>query len=386
MKNNSLFPPVATLETLPTPCYLYDTALLEETLQVAQREASKYRYEIHYAVKANYNHRILRQIAAYGLGADCVSGGEIQAALNAGFPAGKVVYAGVGKADWEIELALEKNIFCFNVESLAELEALDELAGKRKQVAPVALRINPDILANTHRHIITGFKENKFGINLDLLDMVLKKLPALKNIAFKGIHFHIGSQITDMDNFHSLCLRVNEIQERLSGMDLLPEHVNLGGGLGINYYAPEENRIADFAIFFRLFDKHFKRYPGQHVHFELGRSLVGQCGTLLTRVLYVKEGSTKKFAIIDAGMTELIRPALYEASHKIENLSSGGDAEKYDVVGPVCESTDSFGKDVPLNKISRKDLLVIYSAGAYGESMSSHYNCRWLREPYFYGK
>ncbi|MDR2802051.1 MAG: diaminopimelate decarboxylase [Prevotellaceae bacterium] len=386
MKNLSLFPPAATLEALPTPCYLYDTALLEETLKVAQCEAAKYDYEIHYAVKANFNHRILQQIAAHGLGADCVSGGEIQAALDAGFPAGKIVYAGVGKADWEMELALEKNIFCFNVESLAELEALNELAGKRRQVAPVALRINPDIIANTHRHIITGFKENKFGINLDLLDEVLNSLPALKNIALKGIHFHIGSQITDMENFRSLCFRANEIQERLAGMGLLPEHVNLGGGLGIDYHAPEEKRIAGFATFFRLFDEHLKRYSQQHIHFELGRSLVGQCGTLLSRVLYVKKGSAKKFAIIDAGMTELIRPALYEAYHKIENITSGGGVEQYDVVGPVCESTDSFGKDVPLNKVSRNDLLVIYSAGAYGESMSSHYNCRQLRKPYFYGK
>jgi diaminopimelate decarboxylase len=378
------FPPVATLEALPTPCYLYDTALLEETLKAAQHEAAKYHYEIHYAVKANFNHHILQQIAARGLGADCVSGGEIQAALNAGFPTGKIVYAGVGKADWEIELALEQHIFCFNVESLAELEVIDALAGKRRQVAPVALRINPDIIANTHRHITTGVKENKFGINLDLLDGVLKTLPALKHIAFKGIHFHIGSQITDMENFRSLCLRANEIQERLAGMGLLPEHLNLGGGLGIDYCAPEQNRIADFATFFRVFDTHLKRYDGQRIHFELGRSLVGQCGTLLTKVLYVKEGSAKKFAIIDAGMTELLRPALYQACHKIENLSSVGEAAPYDVAGPVCESTDSFGKDVLLNKVSRNDLLVVYSAGAYGESMSSHYNCRQLRPPYFY--
>ena len=384
MKNDFPFPPVATLAALPTPCYLYNTALLEATLQAAQREASKYRYEIHYAVKANFNHRILQRIAAHGLGADCVSGGEIQAALNAGFPAGKIVYAGVGKADWEIDLALEKNIFCFNVESLAELEVIDELAGKRKCVAPVALRINPDIAANTHHHIITGVKENKFGINLDLLDGVLKTLPTLKYIAFKGIHFHIGSQITDMDSFYNLCLRVNGIQERLSGMNLLPEHLNLGGGLGIDYHAPEQHSIADFAVFFQIFDKHVKRYGGQHIHFELGRSLVGQCGTLLTKVLYVKEGSAKKFAIVDAGMTELIRPALYQAYHKIENLSSGGEVTPYEVAGPVCESTDSFGKEVLLNKVSRNDLLVVYSAGAYGESMSSHYNCRQLREPYFY--
>ncbi|MDR3350677.1 MAG: diaminopimelate decarboxylase, partial [Prevotellaceae bacterium] len=239
------FPPSATLETLPTPCYLYDTALLGETLKIAQREAAKYHYEIHYAVKANFNRRILQQIATCGLGADCVSGGEIQAALEAGFPAAKIVYAGVGKADWEIALALEKNIFCFNAESLAELEVINELAGQRKQAAPVALRINPDVIANTHRHIVTGIKENKFGINLDMLDAVLKTLPALKNIAFKGLHFHIGSQITDMGNFRTLCLRVNEIQERLAGMGLLPEHLNLGGGLGINYYAPEEEKIAD---------------------------------------------------------------------------------------------------------------------------------------------
>jgi diaminopimelate decarboxylase len=281
-------------------------------------------------------------------------------------------------------LALEKQIFCFNAESLAELLVIDELAGKRNRKAPVALRINPDIMANTHHHIATGLKENKFGINLDLLDAVLKTLPALKNIAFKGIHFHIGSQITDMENFRSLCLRANDLQEHLAAMGLTPLHLNLGGGLGIDYHAPEQKRIAGFPAFFQLFAQHLKRYEGQQVHFELGRSLVGQCGALLTKVLYVKEGSAKKFAVVDAGMTELIRPALYQAYHKIENISSGGGVEKYDVVGPVCESTDCFGTEVSLNEVSRHDLLLIYSAGAYGESMASHYNCRQLHEAYFF--
>jgi diaminopimelate decarboxylase len=384
MKGNRFFPPIETLNRLQTPCYIYNTALLQQTLNIAQAEATKYDYEIHYAIKANFNPHLLRQIAANGLGADCVSGGEIQVALEAGFDASKIVYAGVGKNDWEIEMALEKEILCFNVESLAELLVIDELAGKRSQKARIALRINPDVIAHTHHHIVTGMKESKFGINLDKLDEVLHVLPTLKNIIFEGIHFHIGSQITNLDNFYGLCLRVNEMQEWLAHRKLLPRHVNLGGGLGIDYKLPEEKSIPDFAAFFQLFDKHLKRYSGQRIHFELGRSLVAQCGALLTKTLYVKEGSVKKFAIVDAGMTELIRPALYQASHKIENISSDGALEIYDIVGPVCESTDCFGKAVELNLVSRHDLLVMYSAGAYGESMASHYNCRHLREAFFY--
>ena len=384
MREKHFFPSIETLNELQTPCYIYNTALLQQTLEIAKREATKYGYEIHYAIKANFNPRILRQIASNGLGADCVSGGEIQAALDAGFDAAKIVYAGVGKADWEIELALEKEIFCFNVESLAELLVINELAEKRKQKARIALRINPDVIANTHHHIVTGMKESKFGINLDKLDAVLQLLPALENVMFEGIHFHIGSQITNLDNFYGLCLRVNEIQKQLASRKLLPRHVNLGGGLGVDYKLPEQNSIPDFAAFFQLFDKHLKHYNGQRIHFELGRSLVAQCGMLLTKTLYVKEGSTKKFAIVDAGMTELIRPMLYQASHKIENISSDGALEVYDVVGPVCESTDCFAKAIALNVVSRHDLLVIYSAGAYGESMASHYNCRKLRDVFFY--
>lgn len=381
---NSFFPPPATLSELQTPCYIYNTELLQRTLNIAQAEAKKYGYEIHYAIKANYNQRILRQIASSGYGADCVSGGEIRAALEAGFPAEKIVYAGVGKADWEIELALEKEIFCFNVESLAELLVIDELSEKYGKKAHIALRVNPEVAADTHHHIVTGMKENKFGINLDKLDEVLSVMSGLKNIIFEGIHCHIGSQITKLDNFYGLCLRVNEMQEMLVNRNMLPRHINLGGGLGIDYQTPEQKPIPDFAAFFQLFDKHLKHYSGQRIHFELGRSLVGQCGALLTKTLYVKEGSAKKFAIVDAGMTELLRPALYQAHHKIENLSSEKETELYDVVGPVCESTDSFGKAVTLNAVSRNNLIVIYSAGAYGESMSSNYNCRSLKEPLFY--
>ena len=381
---NTFFPPAAMLSELQTPCYIYNTALLQQTLDTAQTEAVKYDYEIHYAVKANFNPRILRQIAASGLGADCVSGGEIQAALEAGFTADKIVYAGVGKADWEIALALEKGILCFNVESLAELLVIDELAGKCRQKARIAFRVNPDVIADTHHYIVTGMKENKFGINLDKLDEVLSVLLKLKNVIFEGIHCHIGSQITNLDNFYGLCIRVNEIQEQLASRNLLPRHINLGGGLGIDYKFPEEKPIPDFAAFFQLFDKHLKRYSGQRVHFELGRSLMAQCGALLTKTLYVKEGSAKKFAIVDAGMTELLRPALYQAYHKMENISSDGALEIYDIVGPVCESTDCFGKAVTLNTVSRHDLIVIYSAGAYGESMASHYNCRRLRDAFFY--
>jgi len=382
--SSSFFPPIATLRELQTPCYIYNTALLQQTLDTAQSEAKKYGYEIHYAIKANYNPRLLRQIAASGLGADCVSGGEIRAALDAGFAFDKIVYAGVGKADWEIELALEKEILCFNVESLAELLVINELAGKHRKKARIALRINPDVIANTHHYIVTGMKESKFGINLDKLNEVLCQLPALKNVSFEGIHCHIGSQITNLDNFYGLCLRVNEIQKQLASCNLLPRHLNLGGGLGINYKTPEQKVIPDFAAFFQLFDKHLKRYGGQRIHFELGRSLVGQCGALLTKTLYVKEGSVKKFAIVDAGMTELLRPALYQAYHKIENISSDGALEVYDVVGPVCESTDCFGKAITLNAVARHDLILIYSAGAYGESMASHYNCRRLQDSFFY--
>lgn len=375
--------PIDRFKTLPTPFYYYDTELLRETLALVRTEAGKYGYHIHYAVKANANHKILTIIRENGLGADCVSGGEIKACLQAGFPAGKIVYAGVGKADWEIDLGLDNDIFCFNVESEAELEIIDERAAAKGKIAPVALRINPEVDAHTHAYITTGLKENKFGINLSQMEGILDRFDTLKNVRLTGLHFHIGSQITDLTAFQSLCTRVNEIQESLYRRHLIVPNLNFGGGLGLDYHHPDRQSIPDFREYFAIFHKHIRVRPSQEVHFEPGRSIVGQCGSLISRVLYVKEGSYKKFAILDAGFTELIRPAFYQAYHKIENITSDEPVEKYDVVGPICESSDCFGKETDLNRVRRGDLIALRSAGAYGEIMASQYNCRQLPKAYY---
>ena len=370
--------PVEKMKNLATPFYYYDTDLLRATLAELKKESSKYNYHLHYAVKANANEKILAIIRENGFGADCVSGGEINAALKAGFPAGKIVFAGVGKADWEINLGLDSDIFCFNVESIPELEVIDELAGAKNKKARVALRLNPNVDAHTHHKITTGLNENKFGINLSQLDVVLDRITTLPNIQLVGLHFHIGSQITDMDVFKGLCVRINEIQESLYRRMLIVDTINVGGGLGIDYEHPNRKPIPDFASYFATFKKHLKLRPKQELHFELGRSVVAQCGSLVTKTLYVKEGINKKFVIVDAGMTDLIRPALYDAYHKIENISSEAPVEQYDVVGPICESSDCFGKAMELNGTKRGDLIVLRSAGAYGEIMASRYNCRAL--------
>ncbi|MGL5564007.1 MAG: diaminopimelate decarboxylase [Tannerellaceae bacterium] len=375
--------PIDKFKGLQTPFYYYDTELLRNTLKLVTGEAGKYGYHVHYAVKANANSKILSIVRENGLGADCVSGGEIQACLDAGFPAGKIVFAGVGKADWEINLGLDNNIFCFNVESAAELEVINELAEAKNKVASVALRVNPEVDANTHHYITTGLKENKFGINLCQLDEVLDQFARLKNVKLIGLHFHIGSQITDLTSFKGLCARVNEIQENMAKRQMIVEHINVGGGLGIDYKHPDRQSIPDFADYFAIFHQLLKLQPNQTLHFEPGRSIVGQCGSLITKVLYVKKGSSKQFAIVDAGFTELIRPALYQAYHKIENLTSEGAVEAYDVVGPICESSDCFGKAVDLNEVHRGDLIALRSAGAYGEIMASQYNCRKLPKAYF---
>lgn len=375
--------PISKFRELETPFYYYDTNTLRETLSCVNNEAKKYgNYHVHYAVKANANHKLLTIIRENGLGADCVSGGEIRAAIQAGFPASKIVFAGVGKADWEINLGLDYNIFCFNVESIPELEVINELAGAKGKTASVAFRINPNVGAHTHANITTGLKENKFGINLEDLDAVLDLAAQLPNIKVVGIHFHIGSQILDMGDFISLCNRINEIQEHMYSRHTILEHINVGGGLGIDYQHPNRQAIPDFAEYFKTFHKHLKLRPSQTVHFELGRSITGQCGSLISKVLYVKQGANKQFAILDAGMTDLIRPALYQAYHKIENITSEEPVEKYDVVGPICESSDVFAKAVDLNKVKRGDLIALRSAGAYGEIMASGYNCRKLPQGY----
>lgn len=364
------------LQQQTTPFYVYDLNLLRQTLQYAKQEAEKYNYHVHYALKANVNAPILTEMREHGFGADCVSGNEIRAAIENGFSPEDVVFAGVGKSDAEINYALDQNIFCFNCESSHELVILNELAEKKGKTARVALRINPNVNANTHKYITTGLEENKFGINSWELESVLELLKTLKHIELIGIHFHIGSQITDLTVFKNLCTRVNEFQEWFVSHNIKLQHLNVGGGLGVDYYHPEENAIPDFAAYFSLFNQFLELKPGQQVHFELGRSLVAQSGTLISKVLYIKKGLTTNFAILDAGMTELIRPALYQSYHKIENLTSDKPALKYDVVGPICESSDCFGKAVELPETNRGDLVALRTAGAYGEVMSSNYNLR----------
>ena len=375
--------PVEKFQEIQTPFYYYDTAVLRKTLQTISEEAGKHEgFEVHYAVKANANPKVLRIISAAGLGADCVSGGEIQAAVNAGFPASKIVYAGVGKSDWEINLGLEKGIFCFNVESVPELEVINELAARQGKMAQVCFRINPDVGAHTHANITTGLAENKFGIAMRDMESVIAEAEKMENISFLGLHFHIGSQILDMGDFEALCNRINELQDQLEKHHIAVKNINVGGGLGIDYKNPSRVPIPDFAAYFDTYAKFLKLRPGQKLHFELGRSVVGQMGSLVTRTLYVKQGTAKQFAIVDAGMTDLIRPALYQAYHKIENISSAQPVETYDVVGPICESSDVFAKSVDLNKTKRGDLIVLRSAGAYGEIMASQYNCRQLPKGY----
>ena len=368
---------------LETPFYLYDVNVLRETLSCINKEAGKYNnFCVHYAVKANANHKVLTIIRESGLGADCVSGGEIRAAIKAGFPTNKIVYAGVGKTDWEINLGLDYDIFCFNVESVPELEIINELAAAKGKTARVAFRINPNVGAHTHANITTGLAENKFGISMEDMDKVIDMAGTLPHVKFVGLHFHIGSQILDMGDFVALCNRVNELQEKLYARQIIVEHINVGGGLGIDYAHPNRQAIPNFTEYFATYHKHLKLRPQQTLHFELGRAVVGQCGSLISKVIYVKQGTNKQFAILDAGMTDLIRPALYQAYHKIENITSEEPMETYDVVGPICESSDVFGKAIDLNKAHRGDLFALRSAGAYGEIMASAYNCRALPKGY----
>jgi diaminopimelate decarboxylase len=360
-----------------SPFYYYDISILKQTLLKLREESVPYGYHVHYALKANANEEILHLIHEHGLGADCVSGNEVKRAIACGFDPAQIVFAGVGKSDAEISYALSQNIMCFNCESLQEMEVIEGLAAAAGKKARIALRINPNVNANTHKYITTGLEENKFGINLWELETVMNRLPELPNLILSGLHFHIGSQITDLSSFKSLCLRVNEIQGWFVSRKINIQTINVGGGLGVDYQDPQNNLIPDFASYFKLFKEFLELRTGQQVHFELGRSIVAQCGALISRVLYIKKGVNTNFAILDAGMTELIRPALYQSYHKIENLSRGGACDsKYDVVGPICESSDCFGKAVSLPETERGDIFAIRTAGAYGEVMASAYNLR----------
>jgi diaminopimelate decarboxylase len=361
---------------LPTPFYYYDLDVLNTTLGSIKKEAEHFGYIAHYAIKANFNPRLLKIIASNGFGADCVSWNEIDAALKAGFDPGEIAFAGVGKSDYEIENAISAGIFCFNCESLPEIEVINQYAIQQNKKVTIALRINPLVEAHTHKYITTGIEESKFGIKTWELDDVVASLPSMKNIVLKGIHFHIGSQITRMSVFQSLCTHINEIQEWFSSRNIELEFINVGGGLGVDYENPD--RLPAFAEYFSLIHGFIDLRHGQKIHMEPGRAIVAQCGSLISKVLYIKNGKNTLFAIIDAGMTDLIRPALYQAHHKIENLTSSGSIFRYDVVGPICESSDTFAKFIELPETRRGDIIAIRSTGAYGEAMASRYNLRDL--------
>ncbi len=385
------------LQQLETPFYYYDLAILRKTLEACSNASSKYGFHVHYAMKANFNPRVLDMIRSYGFGADCVSGNEVKAAIEHGFGKENVVFAGVGKSDKEINSALDADIFCFNAESVQELIIINDLAKAKNKTANIAIRINPNVDAHTHHFITTGLEENKFGINTWQLPDVADALRACPNLQFLGIHFHIGSQITDMEVYRSLCIRVNEIQDWFTDRGFDVKLLNTGGGLGVDYHNPDSNTIADFESYFKVFKNFLNVKPGQEVHFELGRALVAQSAALISRVLYVKNGLKKDFLVLDAGMTELIRPMLYQAYHQIENLSAESESPEvrksesqesentancllptahYDIVGPICESTDCFRKDVEMPQSFRGDLIAIRTTGAYGEVMASQYNLR----------
>ncbi len=372
---------IEKFQNIATPFYYYDLDVLNDTLNAIKKESLNSGYKVHYAVKANANPRILKIISSYGFGADCVSYNEIDAALKAGFDPTEIVFAGVGKNDFEIKSALKTGIFCFNCESIPELEVINYFALEQNKVAKIALRINPLVEAYTHKYITTGIEESKFGIHTWELDEVLRRLSELKNLQLIGMHFHIGSQITKMSVFQSLCTHINELQDWFVSRNVYLQVVNVGGGLGIDYENPEKE--PRFSEYFNLLNEFIDLRQGQVLHLEPGRSIIGQCGSLITRVLYIKNGSNTLFAILDAGMTDLIRPALYQAHHKIENLTSDGSLYRYDVVGPVCESSDTFAKFIELPEARRGDLFAIRSAGAYGEAMASRYNLRDLPKAVF---
>lgn len=373
-----MFPSEVTdfFKTQKTPFYYYDMDVLNATLHEIKEHGISKGFRVHFALKANNQPKILDMIKEAGLGADCVSGGEVQRAINSGFTPDEIAFAGVGKTDEEMDLGLNHDIFCFNCESPQELDVLNELAGKHGKTARIALRLNPNVEADTHKYITTGLNENKFGINASDLDNVLEKLLALKNLKLIGIHFHIGSQIEKFTPFEELCTKANALNDHIEEKGFELSVINVGGGFGINYAHPNDSSVPDFERFFGLFDQNIKLKDHQELHFELGRSVVGQCGSLITKVLFTKYGQTKNFAIVDAGMTELIRPALYQAAHRIDVLTSTKEEEKYDVVGPICESSDTFRKDISIPKVERGDLVAIRSAGAYGEVMRSAYNLR----------
>lgn len=368
---------------IETPFYYYDMELLRATLHECRSQAAKYGYKVHYAIKANDQQRIVDTVRSYGFGVDCVSGGEIELAVKSGFDPSIIVFAGVAKTDAEIRLALEAGIGCFNCESIPEIERIDFLAGEMGLRANIAIRVNPDIDAHTHKYISTGLEENKFGISIRAFDTVVETLSAVKNIEFRGLHVHVGSQITEMSVFALACKRTVDLMHRFERAGFPVKSINLGGGLGVDYQHPVANPMPQFDAWFATVHENLPLEAGQELHFEPGRSLVAQCGDLISRAVYVKQGIDRKFVILDAGMNDLIRPALYQAYHDVENLTSDGELQRYDLAGPVCESSDSWGEGLLVAEARRGDLFAIHSAGAYGQVMAMPYNRRPFAKAYY---
>lgn len=372
---------------IQTPAYCYDLDLLDATLEAVNACLTNRPFHVHYALKANTQKPILDRIIQYGMGADCVSGGEVECALESGFSPNQILFAGVGKTDRELHLAMDAGIAAIIIESFHELQVVEAMAKEKGLCMPIALRINPSVDAKTHAYITTGLNENKFGLNEMEWQDALQLCQNSKYVHFKGFHFHVGSQITDLSVFEQLCGKVNQFNALAQAKGLTIDWIDVGGGLGIDYEAPDTNPIPDFEAYFQVFEKHLNIEKGQEVHFELGRCLVGQCGQLLTKALYLKPAmDDKEFVVVDAGMTDLMRPALYQAEHRIVNRSAKDASEEklYHVVGPICESSDQFGKNIAIAGIQRNDLLCIQSVGAYGEVLSSHYNLRKKAQSIFY--
>ena len=369
----------------PTPCYIYDSKLLQDNLDTAIKEC-KHAFgdtaHIHYALKANDNQQVLAQIKQSGLGIDCVSGGEIEHAVACGFDPNNIVFAGVGKQDSEIILALTFGIYSFNCESIEEVIVINDLAILHNKTAKIMLRVNPDIDAKTHKHISTGTYDNKFGMTFnDLIDF-LPQLQTLSNIQLIGLHYHIGSQIMDMNVFKELAILASTHYEMLGKYGIVLSDIDLGGGLGVEYNTPVFTPITDFASYFDIFRQNLQLDNQVKIHFELGRSLVAQCGIMLSKVLFIKNTAGTKFAIIDAGMNDLMRPALYEAKHLIINLSDASIQNTYHIVGPVCESTDVFAKNVIMPELKRGDKVAVLTSGAYGRVLANQYNRREMIKEY----
>lgn len=365
-------------EKVGTPCYVYSRAFIEDRFRAFHGALAGHDHLICFAVKANSNLAVLSLLARLGSGFDIVSGGELERVLKAGGDPNKIVFSGVGKAREEMRMALSAGIYCFNVESEAELETLNGVAGELGKQAAVALRVNPDVDPATHPYIATGLKHNKFGIDITRAEAAYQRVRSLPNLRIQGIACHIGSQLTDMAPFLEALDRVLDLAGVLLDKGMALQHLDLGGGLGIRYNEEQPPEPGDYvhAILNQL-QKQDTRFRHLRLIFEPGRAIVGNAGLLLTRVMFLKLGEERNFAVVDAAMNDLLRPALYEAWHDITPVAvdSPRTLRTYDVVGPVCESGDFLGRDRELG-IDAGDLLAVISAGAYGSTMGSNYNTR----------